>query len=58
MIRNMKNHVTLDLDDDDADIRYNCRDKTRAQLKQGLNNKTFSHQDQDKNDGLQKRNKI
>ena len=46
----MKDYVTLDPDDADADFRYRCRDTMIAQFKQDLYNKNFSLQDQDKRD--------
>ena len=53
---NLKKYLTLRLDDDDVDFRYNYRDTMTAQFKQDLYNKSFSHQDQDKcEEGLQKR---
>ena len=56
MVTNMKDYVTLDDKEYDADFRYNYRDNRIAQFEQGLYNKIFSHQDQGKrDDGLQKR---
>ena len=55
----MKDYVTLDLDDDDADFRYGSRDTMIAQFKQDLYKKSFRHQDQSKReDGLQRRIKF
>ena len=34
MVTNMKDYLTLDDDDDDADFRYNCRVNMIAQFKQ------------------------
>ena len=50
MITNMKDYVTLDPDDDDADFTYSCRDTMIAQFKQDLYNKLFSFQGQGKDD--------
>ena len=53
----MKDYVTFDDDEDDADFRYNMI----AQFKQDLYNKNFCHQDQgkcDENNTLQKRIKF
>ena len=59
MVINMKDYVTLDPDDADADNRYGYRDTMIAQFKQDFYNKNFSLQDQDKrNKSLQKRNKF
>ena len=56
MFTNMKDHVTLDDEDDDAHFRYSYRDILIAQFKQEFYNKSFSHQDQDlRNGGLQKK---
>ena len=55
IVMNMKDNVTLDLDDYDANFRYKYRDNMIAQFEQGLYIKSFSHQDQDKrDDGLRK----
>ena len=59
MVTDMKDYVTLDDKDYDADFSYNYRDNMIAQFKQDFNNETFSHQDQDKrDDGLRKRIKF
>ena len=58
MVTNLKDYLTLDDNDDDADFRYNYRDTMIAQFKQDLNNKNFSLQDQGKCDTLQKRIKF
>ena len=42
MVTNMKDYVTLDPDDDDADFTYNYRDTMIAQFKQDLFNKNLS----------------
>ena len=58
MVSNMKDYVTLDDDDYDADFRYNYRDNLIAHFKQNLNIKNFSLQDEgncDENDFLRKR---
>ena len=56
MVTNMKDYVTLNFDDTDADFRYGYRDTMIAQFKKDLYNKNFSLQDQDKRDNsLQKR---
>ena len=56
MVTNMKDYVTLDDNDYDADFRNNYRDSLIAQFKQDLYNKSFSDQDQHKrDDSLQKR---
>ena len=57
MVKNLNDYVTFDNDDDDdVDFGYNSREKMIAQFKQGLYNKSFSHQVQDKrDDGLQKK---
>ena len=60
-VRNVKDYVTLDPDDDDADFRYKYRDTMIAQFKQEFYNKNFSLQDQGKDDQidtLQNRNKF
>ena len=52
MVTNMKDYVTIDPDDADADFRYNYRDVMIAQFKQDLYNKNFSLQDQGKDDEI------
>ena len=52
MITNMKDYVTLDLDDYDADLRYNYRDTMIAQFKQDFYKKNLSLQDQGKCDQI------
>ena len=57
MVTNMKDYVTLDPEDADADFRYGYRDTMIVQFKQDLYNKNFSLRDQDKRDNsLRKRN--
>ena len=61
MFKIMKDYVTLDDDDDNADFRYSYRYIMIAPLKQNLCDKNFSLQDQGKGDGedtLQKRLKF
>ena len=61
MVANMKDYVTLDPDDDDADVRYGYIGTTIAQFKQDLYNKNISLQDPgegDQIDTLQNRFKI
>ena len=61
MVTNMKDYVTLDPDDIDADFWCNCRENKIAHFKQDLYNKHFSRQGQgkkDENDSLWKRNKL
>ena len=54
VVTNKKVYLTF-ADYEDADFRFSYRDVMIAQSKQGLLNKSFSHQDQDKReDGLQK----
>ena len=48
MVTNMKDYVTLDPDDDDADFRFIYRVTTIAQFKQDFYNKHFNPQDQGK----------
>ena len=56
MVTNMKDYVTLELDDADAYFRYDFRDIMIAQFKQDLYTKKFSLQDQNKRDNsLQKK---
>ena len=43
MVTIMKNYLRLDGIDDDADLRYDCRDTMIAQFKQDLYNKSLSH---------------
>ena len=50
IVTNMKDYVTLDPDDDDADFRYNYADTMTAHFKQDLYNKNISLQDQSKGD--------
>ena len=50
MVTNMKDYLTLDEKDDNADFRYDYRDTMIAQFKQDLCNKYFSLEDQDKRD--------
>ena len=50
MVTNMKDYVTLDPDDYDADFRNKYRDTMIAQLIQDLYNKNFSLQDRSKCD--------
>ena len=50
MVTNMRDYVTLDDHDNDADFTCNYRNIMTAQNKQGLNNKIFNHQDQQKRD--------
>ena len=52
MVTNMKNYVTIDTHDDDADFRYGYRHTIIAQFKQDLYNKSFSLQDQGKGDQI------
>ena len=52
MITSIKDYVTLDPDDDDADFRYNYRDVMIAQFKQDFYNKIYSLQSQDKADQI------
>ena len=47
MVTNMKDYLTLDDYDDDADFRYNFRVTMIAHFKQDLYNKIFDHQYQD-----------
>ena len=54
----MKDYVTLDPDDDDSDFRNGDRDVMIAQFEQHLFNKSFSLQDQGKDNSLQKRFKF
>ena len=55
MVTKLKDSLTLDDNDDDADFRYSYRDTMITQFKQDLYTRTSSHQDQDKrDDGLQK----
>ena len=57
----MKDYLTLDDNDDDADFRYKYRDTMIAQFKQNLLNKNYSLQDQgkcDEKDTLQNRIKF
>ena len=61
LVTNMKDYLTLDDNDHDADFRYKYRDTMIAQFTQGLHNKNISLQDQgesDENDTLRKRNKF
>ena len=51
MVTNMKDYLTLDPADDDADFRYGYRDKMIAQFKQDLY-KNFSIQDQGESDQI------
>ena len=53
MVTNMKDCVTLEPDDYDADFRYNYRDTMIAQFEQYLYNKNFGRQDQRKSDQLE-----
>ena len=56
MVTNLKNYLTLDNDDDDADFRYKYRDNMIGQFKQALYHKNFNHQDKDKrDDGIRKK---
>ena len=48
----MKNYVTLDDDEDDADFRYKYRDNITTHFEQDLYDKSFSHQDQNKADDI------
>ena len=48
----MKDYVTLDPDDDDADFRFGYIDNMLAQFKQDLYSKNFSLQDQGKGDQI------
>ena len=50
MVTNMKDYITLDLDDDDADFRHDYRDTIIARFKQDSYHKSFSLQDQNKSD--------
>ena len=52
MVTNMKDYVTLDCDNVDADFRYSYRDTMIAQLKQDLCNKNFSFQGLSKGDQI------
>ena len=59
MVTNMKDYVSLEDDDDNADFRYSFRDNLITQFKQVLYGKNFIHQDQGKcDDSLEKRNKF
>ena len=51
-MRILEDHVPLDLDDDDADLRYGYRHVIIAQFEQDLYNKIFSLQDQSKWDQI------
>ena len=48
MVTIMKDYVTHDSGDHDADFRYSYRDNMIAQFKQNLINKNFSFQHQSK----------
>ena len=52
MVTKMKDYVTLDPDDVDADFRYGYRDTVIAQFKHDLYNKKFSLQDESKGDQI------
>ena len=59
MVKIMKDYVTLDPDDADADFKYGCRDTMITQFKQDLYNRNFRLQNQNKRDNiLQKRIKF
>ena len=59
MVTKMKDCVTLDDKDNDADFRYDYRDNMIAQFEKVLYNKSLSRQDHDKrHDGLQTRIKF
>ena len=61
MFKNLKDYVTLDYDDDNADFRYSDRYIMIVPLKQNICDKNFSLQGQGKGDGkdtLQKRLKF
>ena len=50
MVTSLKDYVTLEPDDDNADFRYNYRDTMIAQFKQQFLNKNFGLQDQGEGD--------
>ena len=52
IVANMKDYVTLHVDYDDADFRYNYRDVMIAPFKQDLYNQYFSLQDDGKSDQI------
>ena len=52
MVTNMRDYVTLDPDDDDADFRHNDRDTMIAHFKQDIYNESFSLQDEGKSDQI------
>ena len=51
-VAKMKNHITIDLDDNVADFRYNKRANMIAQFEQDFYNKSFSHHDHGKRDDV------
>ena len=51
-VAKLKNHNTIDLDDNVADFRYNKRANMIAHFERDFYNKSFSHQDHGKRDDV------